>query len=122
MNAGLGLRRSETMDNPPVKFSDFQKLDIAIVRIISVESIEKSTRMLKLKVFTGEEERVVVAGLGGQYDPDELVGQKVVMLMNIEPRRILGIESRGMILAAEDGAIVSLLKPDKDVSEGSKIG
>ncbi len=110
------------MEKPLVKFEDFQRLDLAVARIISAERIGESGKMLKLRVFTGEEERVVLAGIAADYDPDELVGQKVVILLNLEPRKILGIESKGMLMAAEGGAIVSLLKPDKDISEGSRIG
>jgi len=110
------------MEKPVVKFEEFQRLDLRVGRIIAVERMEKSEKMLKLTVNIGKEERIIVAGIAGHYDADELIGQKVVVLLNIAPRKILGVESQGMILAAEDGVLVSLLKPDKDVSEGSIIG
>ncbi|MEM4332299.1 MAG: methionine--tRNA ligase subunit beta [Candidatus Micrarchaeia archaeon] len=110
------------MVQPVVSYEDFQKLDIRVVRITSVEKVDKSEKLLKLIVNTGEDERVVLAGIARDYDPDELIGRKVVAVLNMEPRRILGIESKGMLLAAEEDALVSLLVPDKDVSEGSRIG
>ncbi|MEM3363922.1 MAG: methionine--tRNA ligase subunit beta [Candidatus Micrarchaeia archaeon] len=110
------------MVQPVVSYEDFQKLDIRVVRITSVEKVDKSEKLLKLIVNTGEDERVVLAGIARDYDPDELIGRKVVAVLNMEPRRILGIESKGMLLAAEEDALLSLLVPDKDVSEGSRIG
>ncbi len=104
-----------------IEYEDFAKLDIRVVRIVEAERVEGSKKLLKLKIYTGEEERTLVAGIADQYDPDELIGQKIVMLLNLRPKKIFGIESQGMILAADDGNIVAVLKPDKDIREGSKV-
>ncbi len=104
-----------------IDYDDFAKLDIRVVRIKEAERVEGSKKLLKLKVYTGEEDRTLVAGIADQYDPDELVGRKIVMLLNLKPKKIFGIESQGMLLAADDGNVVALLNPDKDISEGSKI-
>jgi tRNA-binding protein len=69
----------------------------------------------------GDEERTLVAGIGKHYTPEELVGKKIVMLANLKPRKIFGIESQGMILAAGDGENLSVLLPERDVKEGAKV-
>lgn len=105
-----------------VDYEDFAKLDLRVVRIKDAERVEGSDKLLKLIVSTGKEERILVAGIANQYDPDELIGGKIIMLLNLKPKKIFGIESQGMILAADDGNVVSLLKLDKDLPEGSKVG
>ncbi|MGB9635096.1 MAG: methionine--tRNA ligase subunit beta [Candidatus Micrarchaeia archaeon] len=104
-----------------IEYEDFAKLDMRVVRIKEAVRMEGSQRLLRLTVETGEEERVVIAGIGDQYDPDELIGQKVIMLLNLKPKRIFGVESNGMILAADCGSVISLLKTDKDVKEGCLV-
>jgi len=80
-----------------------------------------SEKLLKLRVSLGDEERTLVAGIGKHYAPEELIGKKVVMLANLKPRKIFGIESQGMILATGDGENLSVLLPEKDVKEGAKV-
>lgn len=104
-----------------IKYEDFSKLDIRVVRIKNAERIEGSRNLLKLTIYTGEDERTVVSGIADQYDPDELLGKKIIMLLNLEPKKIFGVMSQGMILCADDGNIVSLIKLDKDLAEGSKV-
>ena len=90
-------------------------------RPISTEKIEKADRLLKLQVRLGEEERQLVAGIAQHYTPDELVGKKVVMVANLKPAKIRGVESRGMILAASAGADIFLLTPERPLPPGSQI-
>jgi EMAP domain len=104
-----------------VEIEDFLKLDIRVAKVLSAERIEGSEKLLKLRVSLGNEERILVAGIGKHYTPEELVGKKVVMLANLKPRKIFGIESQGMILAAGDGENLSVLLPEKDVKEGAKV-
>jgi tRNA-binding protein len=104
-----------------VGIEDFLKLDIRVARVLSAERVEGSEKLLKLRVSLGDEERTLVAGIGKNYAPEELVGKKVVMLANLKPRKLFGIESQGMILAAGDGENLSVLLPEKDVKEGAKV-
>lgn len=107
------------MDN--IEYDDFAKLDIGIVKIVEAEKLEGSRNLIKLTVSDGKEQRVIVSGISGSYTPEELVGKKIVMLLNLKPKKIFNIESNGMILAAEDGDNISLLTCDKELPEGSKI-
>jgi len=106
---------------PQIEYKDFMKLEIRIVKILEAEKINKSNKLLKLKVNIGGEQRSVIAGIGKDYKPDELIGKKVPMLINLKPRNVMGIESQAMILAAEDNGKLFILHADKDVKEGSEI-
>jgi len=102
-----------------VPFEEFCKLDIRTGKVISAEGVPKSNKLLKLKVDIGGETRQIVAGMAQFYTPEEMVGKSVVVVVNLQPARIFGIESNGMILAAGDTA--SLLTPEKPVQPGTKI-
>lgn len=106
----------EDMDR--ISFDEFQKLDVRIGEVLEAEPVEGSDKLLKLLVDIGEEERQVVAGVKEQYAPEELVGTEVVILVNLEPATIFGVESDGMLLAAGDGY---LLRPDRNVDIGSRV-
>ena len=106
---------------PQIEYEDFMKLEIRIVKILEAEKVKKSNKLLRLKVNIGGEEQIVIAGIGKDYQPEEIVGKKVPMLINLKPRIVMGVESQAMILAAEDDGKLSLLHPDKDVKEGSEI-
>lgn len=106
-----------------IPFSEFAKLDIRIASIISAERVEGTDKLLKLKIKIGEEERTLAAGIAQHYLPENLVGKKIVVVTNLEPRKIRGIESQGMLLAAgskETDACV-LLCPEKDIEDGTKV-
>ena len=93
-----------------------------MAEITRAESIAGSKKLLKLTVRLGDEERTVVAGLQGQYAAEGLIGKKVALVTNLKAAKIKGIESQGMVLAAEDAeGHVVLLTPDKDIPPGSKI-
>jgi methionyl-tRNA synthetase len=104
---------------PMVTFEEFQKLDIRTGNVLSAEPVPKSNKLLKLLVDIGGETRQIVAGMQQFYKPEELVGRDVVVVTNLAPAKIFGVESNGMILAAGDSA--SLLTPLKPVEPGSKI-
>ncbi|MCJ7663708.1 MAG: methionine--tRNA ligase subunit beta, partial [Desulfobacterales bacterium] len=104
---------------PLVAFEEFQKLDIRTGKVLSAEPVPKSNKLLKLQVDIGGETRQIVAGMQQFYKPEELVGRDVVVVTNLAPAKIFGVESNGMILAAGDSA--SLLTPLKPVEPGSKI-
>jgi methionyl-tRNA synthetase len=102
-----------------VTFEEFQKLDIRTGLVLSAEPVPKSNKLLKLQVDIGSEKRQIVAGMQQFYTPDEMVGKNVVVVTNLAPATIFGVESNGMILAAGDAA--SLLVPLKPVEPGTKI-
>lgn len=103
-----------------ITYEDFQKLDLRIANIISAEKVEGADKLLKLQVDLGEEKRQLVAGIALQYKPDALVGKQVVVVTNLEPRVLRGVESQGMALAADANGPV-LLKPGKKVPAGTKV-
>jgi len=103
-----------------VGIEDFLKLDIRLAKIVSAERVEGSEKLLKLRVSLGEEERTLMAGIAKFYSPEELIGKKVLMLANLKPRKIFGVESQGMVLALSDGENLSLIVPDRDIKEGAK--
>lgn len=105
-----------------VNIDDLLKLDIRIVHVESAERMEGSDKLIRLKVNIGDETRQILAGVGKSYQPDDLVGRNLVAIVNLEPRKMMGEESQGMILATGDELDkISLLQPDKDVEAGSKI-
>ena len=106
-----------------ISFSEFQKIDLRVGKIIEANAIPDSKKLIKILVDFGVEKRQAVAGLLKYYKPDDLVGKKCVFLLNLQRRMLAGVESQCMILAAEDEAgNVTVLQPEKDVAEGSKIG
>ena len=104
-----------------VGIEDFLKLDIRVAKVLNAERVEGSEKLLKLAVSLGDEERTIVAGIAKYYTPEELVGKKIVIIANLKPRKIFGITSQGMLLAASDGENLAVLVPDRDVKEGAKI-
>ena len=105
-----------------INFDDFSKLNLRVGKIISAEEVEGSNKLIKMKVDIGDEERQSVAGISKYYSLDELTNKIVIVLINLEPRKIFGIESQGMLLASIDGDEVSLLQTDKEMIPGSEIG
>ena len=106
-----------------ISFAEFQKLDLRVGKIIETTPIPNSKKLIKIIVDFGSEKRQAVAGLLKYYTPEELVGKKCVFLLNLQRRVLAGVESQCMILAAEDSeGNISVLVPEKDIVEGSKIG
>lgn len=105
-----------------VTFDEFQKMDLRVVTILEAEKVAKTKKLLKLKVNTGIDTREIVSGIAEHYDPKELIGKQVLMLVNLAPKDIKGVKSHGMVLMAEnaDGAL-SLMQPQKPVKEGSTV-
>jgi methionine--tRNA ligase beta chain len=106
-----------------ISFAEFEKLDLRVGKIIEATPIPNSKKLIKIMADFGTEKRQAVAALLKFYTPDQLVGKKCVFLLNLQRRMLAGVESQCMILAAEDIAgNVSVLMPEKDLAEGSKIG
>jgi len=104
-----------------ISFEDFKKLDLRIALIIDAVPVEGSDKLVKLKIDVGEGERQLVAGIARQYSPEELVGRRIVVVANLEPKVLMGLESQGMLLAADTEEGPVLLMPDHEVPPGSKI-
>ncbi|MDR3582355.1 MAG: methionine--tRNA ligase subunit beta [Candidatus Pacebacteria bacterium] len=102
---------------------EFKNADLRVGEIVAAEPVEGSEKLLKLKIDLGEEEaRQILSGIAKHYAPEDLVGKKVVIIANLEPRMLMGHESRGMLLAAHAGDEAPvLLLPDADVPAGAKI-
>jgi methionyl-tRNA synthetase len=104
-----------------ISFEDFQKIELKVAKIIEAEKIEKSEKLLKLIVDLGNEKRQLVAGIAKYYKPEDLIGKEIVVVANLEPKKLMGIESQGMLLAANvDGEPVILI-PEKEVPPGTKV-
>lgn len=101
--------------------ADFQKLDLRVGEIKDAVPAEGSDKLFVLKVDVGGRQIQLVAGLRGHYTEGELVGRKIVVIANLDPAKIRGIESQGMLLAAVDGKNVSLLSADEKASVGAKV-
>ena len=105
-----------------IPFDEFQKLDLRIGKIIEANQIPGSRNLIRMTVDFGAEKRQAVAGLLQWYKPEQLVGKKGAFILNLQRRKMMGVESQCMIFAAEDdkGNVV-VLQPEKDIAEGSKI-
>ncbi|HEY8500983.1 MAG TPA: methionine--tRNA ligase [Clostridia bacterium] len=108
---------------PQIGIDDFAKLDLRVARVIECEKVEKSEKLLKLKLDIGIETRQVVSGIAKFYKPEELIGKKVILVANLKPAKLMGIESQGMILAAVYGKDekLAVVTVDKDMPLGSRV-
>jgi methionyl-tRNA synthetase len=106
----------------PVTFDDFSRIDIRTATILEAEKVPKTTKLLKLKIDTGLDIRTIVSGIAEHYNPENIIGRQISIVANLEPRKIKGIESKGMILMAEDkdGKLV-MVAPSETVNNGSMI-
>jgi len=104
-----------------VPYADFKKLDLRVVKVLSVENHPNADKLYVIKVNDGEGERQIVAGLRPYYTPEQLQGRDIVIVANLEPAVLRGVESNGMLLAAQDGANVLVLQPERPAAPGSKI-
>lgn len=105
-----------------IAYDDFAKLELKISTVLAAERVEKSEKLLKLSIDIGEETaRTLVAGIGKRYAPEELVGTQIVIIANLEPRRLCGIESQGMLIATDDERGPVLLRPSSAVKPGSGV-
>jgi methionyl-tRNA synthetase len=107
---------------PEVTIDDFSKLDIRVGKVLTAEKMEKSDKLLKLTIDTGVDTRTVLSGIAKHYSPEEMVGKQVTLIANLAPRKMMGIESQGMVLMAEDAnGKLRLLQPDDVVDPGSVV-
>lgn len=105
-----------------ISFDDFSKMDIRIGKILKAERVEKSKKLLKLQVDTGLDVRTVMSGIAEHFTPEEVIGKQVTILVNLAPRKIMGVESQGMILMASDkDGSLKLLSPSTETAPGSQV-
>jgi methionine--tRNA ligase beta chain len=104
-----------------VSFEDFQKIDLRVAKIVEAEKVKGSEKLLKLVIDVGKEKRQIVAGIGKFYKPEDLIGKEIAVLLNLEPKKLMGIESQGMLLAADVEGEPVILTPEKEVPAGTKI-
>ena len=102
-------------------YEDFAKIQLRVGKILEVSAHANADRLYVLKVDLGGEVRQLVAGIRAHYTPEQLVGRQVAVVANLASAVIRGVESQGMIIAADDGAAVAFLTPEKTVKEGAKI-
>ena len=104
-----------------VSFEEFKKMEIRIAEVIEVKDHPNADKLYLVRIKLADEEREIVAGLKEHYTKEELLGKQVAVVMNLEPARIRGIESKGMLLAASDENSISILTVDKPISTGSRV-
>ena len=120
---GVPQKEEEKKEETPlISFDDFMQVELKAAEIKEAEKIKKSKKLLKLKVDLGNETRQIVAGVAESYSPEELIGKRVVIVANLQPAKLMGVESQGMLLAAEteDGKL-KILEPDSSVKPGTRI-
>jgi len=120
MKPGAGELEAVTAA-PRIKIDELGKIELRVAEVVAAEPRPKSKKLLKLTVSLGEEQRTLVAGIAEHYTPAELVGKKVVVVANLEPAKLMGVESNGMVLAASSAGTLAVLTPDRDLPPGSKV-
>lgn len=113
--------KAEAVEPTYIGIEDFAKVELKVAEVVEAERVPKTDKLLRLIVKIGEEQRQIVAGIAAFYEPEKLIGQQVVVVTNLKPVKLRGIESRGMILAAKSGDQLSVLTPLNDVATGAQI-
>ncbi len=124
--AGSGEAKPEAEkekgNKPEITYEDFDKMQFAVGEILSCEEVKDSRKLLCFKVKIGSEVRQILSGIKAYYSPEEMVGKKVMVLMNLKPRKMAGLESEGMLLCAEDeNGNLALMTPEKEMPSGAEI-
>ncbi len=113
--------KTTAVSNPDtLSFEEFQKWDLRVARVLSAERVPKSKKLIKLEVDLGEK-RTLVAGIGQDYTPEELLGKVIVVVANLEPTKLMGVESRAMLLAARDEKGLKLIAPEGEILPGTRV-
>ena len=105
-----------------ITIDDFSKVELRVAKVIEAEKVEKADKLLKMKLQVGAETRQVVSGIAKYYTPEEMVGKTLILVANLKPAKLRGIESQGMILAASNENGLSLVTIDKDMESGARVG
>jgi methionyl-tRNA synthetase len=114
--------KAATPNKEQIQYDDFAKLDLKVGTIISAQKVEKADKLLKLEVDLGFEKRTIVSGIALHFQPEAIIGKQVVIVANLAPRKMRGIESNGMILMAEDSDVnLKFINPDDKTANGSNV-
>lgn len=107
-----------------INYDHFSQVDLRVATILEAERVEGSEKLIKLQLELGDEKRQIIAGIGKNYAPEDLIKKQIVIVANLEPRKLMGLESNGMLLAAssEDHSEVVLLTPMSEIASGSSVG
>jgi methionyl-tRNA synthetase len=112
---------SGRQDVSQIAIDEFRKLDIRVAEVIDAKRVPNTDKLIEAKVDLGGEVRTIITGLIPHYQPEDLVGKRIIVLANLEPRRVRGVDSHGMLLAAEWEGQIGLLTVDKSAPSGAKI-
>jgi methionine--tRNA ligase beta chain len=112
---------TQVLDNLVITIDDFKKVDLRVGKIIEAKKVEKSDKLIQMQVQVGSELRQIVGGLALFYKPEELLNKKVVVVYNLKPSKLMGLNSQGMLLAAKINNSLVLLTVEKDIDDGAKI-
>ena len=105
---------------PEIEYDEFAKVDLRVAKILAAEAVPKSNKLIKLRIDIGEE-RTILAGIGKDYQPDELVGKSIIVVANLKPAKLMGVESHGMLLATDTVQGLTLIGFDREPKTGSKV-
>ena len=111
----------EAIESKQVAIDEFSKIDLRIGKIIEAEKVKKSKKLVKLKVDIGIETRQVLAGIAASYEPDQLIGRKIILVANLKSAKLMGIESQGMVLAGSEGDKGVLAGFDQQLKPGTRV-
>jgi methionyl-tRNA synthetase len=109
------------VEKPLLSFEQFKQIELKTAKVLTAEKVQGADKLLKLRIDVGGVERQIVAGVAQYYSPEEIVGKTIVIVANLAPAKIRGVESNGMLLAAKDGTVLGLITPDRPVASGSPI-
>jgi methionyl-tRNA synthetase len=109
-------------EDTSISFEEFMRVELRVAKVLAAEAVPKSKKLLKVTVDAGTEHRTIVAGIAGAYQPEQLVGRTVVIVANLRPAKLMGVESQGMVLAAgPDGSPPVLMACDDTVPPGTRV-
>ncbi len=121
LGKGQGEKDHKRMEEHMITIDDFKKIDLRIGTVMSAERIAGTTKLIKMLVDLGNEKRQIVAGIGEGYQPEQLVGKQILVVTNLQPAKIRGVDSNGMLLAAVDGTKVAIITTDQPVKPGTLV-
>lgn len=119
--AKLGEMTEEKEESNLITIDDFAKIKLRTAKILEAEKVKKSKKLIKLIVDLGDEKRQILAGIAEHYEPENLVGKTVVVVANLQPAKLMGLESHGMMLAASQEGKLCFLTPEKEIGEGAEV-
>ena len=109
-------------ETPRISIDEFMKVELRVAKVLEAEAVPKSKKLLKLTVDTGTDRRTIVAGIAEAYQPEQLVGRTIVIVANLQPAKLMGVESNGMVLAGSlDGGMPVLIGFDREVPPGARV-